>query len=104
MSKNTIREGVKIQFSDKEREIFPVSLRRLRKLTKAMKELDAIETGGGADEIDDGSIDVMVEIAAIILEPIDPELVADREALEDVIDIKNFSELIAAGMGADPNA
>lgn len=103
MSKNNIREGVKVQFSDKEREIYPVSLRRLRKLTKAMKRLEAVEAAD-TEEVNDDAIDIMVEIAAIILEQVDPELAGDVEALEDVIDIKNFSDLVSAGMGADPNA
>jgi hypothetical protein len=46
----------------------------------------------------------MVEAAAIILEKIAPEIAEDSDALEDILDIKSFNEMISAAMGTDPNA
>jgi len=45
----------------------------------------------------------MVEAASIALAKVDPELADDAEALEDILDLKCFSLLMAAAMGNDPN-
>lgn len=94
---NNIRPGVEIAFADKTRTIYPVSLRQLRKLNKVMKEMEISED-------DDKSVDLMVEAASIILEAIEPEIAADPELVEDLLDIKSFNQLISAAMGTDPNA
>lgn len=94
---NNIRPGVEIAFADKTRTIYPVSLRQLRKLNKVMKEMEISED-------DDKSVDLMVEAASIILEAIEPEIAADSELVEDLLDIKSFNQLISAAMGTDPNA
>lgn len=94
---NNIRPGVEVAFADKTRTIYPVSLRQLRKLNSVMKQME--------DSInDDESVDLMVQAASIILETIEPEIAGDPELVEDLLDIKSFNQLIAAGMGADPNA
>jgi hypothetical protein len=46
----------------------------------------------------------MVEAASIALAKVDPELSEDLDALEDILDLKCFAELMAAAMGNDPNA
>jgi hypothetical protein len=93
---NNIRPGLEIPFADKTRTIYPVSLRQLRKLNSVMKEMEASTN-------DEESVDLMVQAASIILEKIEPELSENLEELEDLLDIKSFNELIAAGMGTDPN-
>lgn len=94
---NNIRPGVEIAFADKTRTIFPVSLRQLRKLNATMKQMETVTD-------DEQSVDLMVESACIILSSIEPELAADPDLVEDLLDIKSFNQMIAAAMGADPNA
>jgi hypothetical protein len=45
----------------------------------------------------------MVEAAAIALEKANPDLAADRDQLEDLLDMRSFNELLAVAIGADPN-
>lgn len=100
MAKNNIREGVTVKFTDgEEREVYPVTLRNLRKLTKIVEKFDLDK-----DEVDDDMIDLMIEAAAIVLSQTDKELADDAEALEDLLDIKTFNTILAVGMGTDPNA
>lgn len=96
-----LREGRSIVFADgKSRTIYPLSIRQLRKFMKTIKEMpDTVDTAS----LEDKDIDLMIEAAAIVLEKVDLELSLDLEAIEDVIDIKIFNELIGAAMGADPN-
>lgn len=101
MATKSLREGKKITFADgKERVVYPLTIRQLRKFIKAMKEL---QTDKPSSEMSDDEIDLMVQAASIALEKVDPDLAADLEGLEDVLDIKIFNELLAAAMGADPN-
>jgi hypothetical protein len=94
-----IREGVEIVFSDKKRVIYPVSLRRLRRLNKVLKNMD-IE----ANHIGDEEIDNMIDAAIIALgDEFDADNEVDREKVEDIVDVKTFNTLISAAMGADPN-
>ena len=95
-----IREGVEIAFSDKKRVIYPVSLRRLRKLNKVLKTMNQEST-----EIGDEDIDNMITAAIVALgEEFDVDSEVDREKVEEIVDIKTFNILISAAMGADPNA
>ena len=94
---NNIRPGVEIAFADKTRTIYPVSLRQLRKLNSTMRQMEKVEN-------DDESVDLMVEAACIILASIEPELAENPDAVEDLLDIKSFNEMIGAAMGTDPNA
>lgn len=94
---NNIRPGVEIAFADQTRTIYPITLRQLRKLNGVMKQMEA-----PTDE--DHSVDLMVEAAAIILEKIEPEIAADLDLVEDLLDVKSFNEMVAAAMGTDPNA
>ena len=93
-----IREGVEITFTDAKRKVYPVSLRKLRKLNKVLSKIETT-----TNDVSDEDIDNMVEAASIVLTDFDIEKDEDREALEDIIDIKTFQQLMAAGMGADPN-
>lgn len=93
---NNVRPGLDIVFADKTRTIYPVSLRQLRKLNAVMKAMEISSD-------DEESVDLMVQAASIIIEGIEPELAADLDELESLLDIKSFNQLIAAGMGTDPN-
>jgi hypothetical protein len=58
-----------------------------------------------ATTMGDEDIDLMVDAAEIILAKVDPNLVADREKLEDVIDLDSFNQMMAIAMGnASPEA
>ena len=94
---NNIRPGVEVMFADGPRTIYPLTLRQLRKINGIMKTMESSDN-------DDESVDLMVEAAAIILEKIAPEIAEDSDALEDILDIKSFNEMISAAMGTDPNA
>jgi hypothetical protein len=45
----------------------------------------------------------MIAAASIALRKADPELAANRELLEDILDLRTFGEVMAAAMGNDPN-
>lgn len=99
MSKNKdIFEGTAIVFADGEtRVIKPLTIRQLRMFMKTVQNLNS--EGGMNDE----DIDIMVEAAAIALGPVDPDLAGDTEALEDILDLRSFGELMSAAMGSDPS-
>lgn len=97
---NELRKGVVIQFEDKERTIYPVSLAQLRKLREAIKDIDF----DAIDAIpDDKTINAMVQAAQVILGKNEPEFAADYDKVEEIVDISSFSQMLAAAMGADPN-
>jgi hypothetical protein len=123
VAKNTpIREGKKIVFGDgKQREIFPVSIKNRRKMMKVMSGIDQT-----TNEMDNDTIDTLLAAARIVLETVDPKLVAAskvadekrekllaegnedgadevEDPLEDILDIKTIQEVLSAGMGTDPN-
>jgi hypothetical protein len=91
-----------IEFADgKVRTVSPLKISQLRKFMKVANELDT------TDSMSEENIDRMMEAAAIILGPIDPELANDREKLEDAIDVEIFWSLFGIAMGnkveGDPN-
>lgn len=97
---NAVREGRDIAFADgKVRTIYPLTIRQLRKFMKAAKGLDKVEN----DELTDEQVDQMVQAAAIALEKDFPDVAADVDALEDLLDLKSFNALLSAAMGTDPN-
>ena len=101
LANKDIHEGKAIVFADgKTRVIKPLTIRQLRKFMKVANALQAKTEA----EMSDEDIDTMVEAASIALAKIDPELSEDLEALEDVLDLRCFAELMAAAMGNDPNA
>lgn len=92
--------GKEIMFADgKTRVVKPLTLKHLREFMKVANNMKADDQTGMTDE----DIDKMVTAASIALRKSDPELAADREALEDVLDLKTFSDLMAAAMGDNPN-
>jgi hypothetical protein len=95
-----LHEGSAIVFADgKTRVIRPLTIRQLRKFMKIANQLKV----GDEAEMTDEDIDKMVEAASIALAKVDPELAEDSEALEDILDLRCFGELMAAAMGNDPN-
>ena len=99
MTKNKdLFAGTEILFADgKTRVIKPLTIRQLRKFMKAVKDLNTEEG------ISDEDIDVMIEAAAIALATVDSELAEDPDALEDILDLRSFGELMSAAMGSDPS-
>jgi hypothetical protein len=96
-----LHEGKAILFADgKTRIVRPLTIRQLRKFMKIANSLKV----GDEDAMTDEDIDQMVAAAAIALAKVDPDLADDPEALEDVLDLRCFSEVMAAAMGNDPNS
>lgn len=95
-----IRNGAEILFADgKKRIIKPLTIRQLRKFMKVANNMKPGEDGQMSDE----DIDRMVESASIALMATDPELAGDAEALEDILDLRSYGDLMTAAMGNDPN-
>jgi hypothetical protein len=91
--------GTEIVFADGiKRVIKPLTIRQLRKFMKVASQLKTDDSA-----MDDEDIDKMVEAAGIALAKVDPELAEDPDALEDILDLRCFGELMAAAMGGDPN-
>ena len=97
---NDLFKGTEITFSDgKKRIVKPLTIKHLREFMKVANEMKTDNEAGMTDE----DIDKMIAAASIALRKADPELAADRDALEDILDLKTFGEVMAAAMGNDPN-
>jgi hypothetical protein len=95
-----LHQGTDIVFADgKTRTIKPLTIRQLRKFMKVANDLKVTDE----NEMTDEDIDKMIEAAGIALAKVDPELADDSDALEDILDLRCFGELMAAAMGGDPN-
>lgn len=100
MANNDLFKGVEITFSDgKKRTIKPLTIKNLREFMKVANNMKSNDESGMSDE----DIDKMVSAAAIALKKADPELAADRDALEEILDLSTFAQVMAAAMGNDPN-
>ena len=100
MSNNDLFKGAEITFSDgKKRTIKPLTIKNLREFMKVANNMKSNDESGMSDE----DIDKMVSAAAIALKKADPELAADRDALEEILDLSTFAQVMAAAMGNDPN-
>jgi len=99
LSKNKdIFEGTPIVFADGEtRVIKPLTIRQLREFMKTVQNLNT------EDGLSDDDITVMVKAASIALSKVDPDLAEDEDALEDILDLRSFGEIMSAAMGADPS-
>ena len=99
-SNNDLFKGTEIMFADgKKRTIKPLTIKHLREFMKVANEMKSDNESGMTDE----DIDKMISAAAIALRKADLELAADRDALEDILDLRTFAEVMAAAMGSDPN-
>lgn len=93
-------KGTEITFSDgKTRVVKALTIKHLREFMKVANEMKSDSETGMTDE----DIDKMVSAASIALRKSDPELAADKDALEDILDLRTFGEVMAAAMGNDPN-
>ena len=94
-------KGKEIVFADgKTRVVKPLTIKNLREFMKVANNMKTNNDEGGMTDED---IDKMVSAAAIALKKADPELAADREALEEILDLNTFAQVMAAAMGNDPN-
>jgi hypothetical protein len=101
MANNDLFKGVEITFSDgKKRTVKPLTIKNLREFMKVANNMKQTNDEGGMSDED---IDKMVSAAAIALKKADPELAADRDALEEILDLSTFAQVMAAAMGNDPN-
>jgi hypothetical protein len=97
MDKNDIRKGKDIEFSDGvTRRVRPLSIKQLRKFVKIIDKLGSTEN---AASMSDEDIDTMVDAAAVIFEKVDQNLAADRDAIEDVVDLLTFNDMMNVAMG-----
>jgi hypothetical protein len=101
MSTNTdLFKGTEITFSDgKKRIVKPLTIKHLREFMKVANDMKSNDEAGMTDE----DIDKMIAAASIALRKADPELAANRDLLEDILDLRTFGEVMAAAMGNDPN-
>jgi hypothetical protein len=101
MATNTdLFKGTEITFSDgKKRIVKPLTIKHLREFMKVANEMKSNDEAGMTDE----DIDKMIAAASIALRKADPELAANRDLLEDILDLRTFGEVMAAAMGNDPN-
>ena len=101
MTTNTdLFKGTEITFSDgKKRIVKPLTIKHLREFMKVANEMKSNDEAGMTDE----DIDKMIAAASIALRKADPELAANRDLLEDILDLRTFGEVMAAAMGNDPN-
>lgn len=97
MSNKDLASGRSIKIGEYNVVVKPLTLKQLRKFVKIVKLLDA-----EAEEMTDEDISNMVEAASIALEKASPELAADKEELEEILDIKTFNAVLEAAMGTDP--
>jgi hypothetical protein len=101
MTTNTdLFKGTEITFSDgKKRIVKPLTIKHLREFMKVANDMKSNDEAGMTDE----DIDKMIAAASIALRKADPELAANRDLLEDILDLRTFGEVMAAAMGNDPN-
>lgn len=101
MTTNTdLFKGTEITFSDgKKRIVKPLTIKHLREFMKVANDMKSNDEAGMTDE----DIDKMISAASIALRKADPELAANRDMLEDILDLRTFGEVMAAAMGNDPN-
>ena len=101
MATNTdLFKGTEITFSDgKKRIVKPLTIKHLREFMKVANDMKSNDEAGMTDE----DIDKMIAAASIALRKADPELAANRDLLDDILDLRTFGEVMAAAMGNDPN-
>jgi len=79
-------------------EIRPLNIKSLRKFMEIVENMDKVEKETDA-------IEHMVAASAIAIERTNPELAADTERLEEVLDLQTMWKIleIAGGVSNDPN-
>ena len=95
--KHNVRKGKDIEFDDGvTRRVKPLSIKQLRSFVKIIEKLGDTSN---ATTMTDEDIDTMVDAASVILEKVDPKFAADRDKLEDSIDLSTFNEMMNVAMG-----
>lgn len=101
MAKKKTRLAVEIEFADGiERTLRPLTISQLRKFVGAQAELRKLQDD---DDLSEESFDKMMDVAAIIMESVDPELAKNREELEQAVDLSAFWAMMSVAMGNDPD-
>lgn len=96
--KHNVRKGEDIVFADGvERTVYPLTIKALRKFVKVIERMGDLEN---AAMMTDEDIDAMMDAAEVILAKVDPNLVADRDVLEDAIDLAVFQQIMGVAMGS----
>lgn len=91
-------EEIELQ-NGKTVKLKPLSITRLRKFMEAINKTQTTET-------DLGTLSVLIDACAIALESQLPDLVADREAFEDALDVPTINRILEVCGGIkmdDPN-
>jgi hypothetical protein len=83
-------ETIELQSGEKV-EIRPLNIKQLRKF------MEVVERFQTAD--DKSQIDVMIDAAAVALEPFKPEIAEDRDKLEEELDIPTIWTLLEVAGG-----
>lgn len=97
MDKNNPRKGDTFVFADeKERTVYPLTIKALRKFVKIIEKMNETSNAAAMSEED---IDMMMEASKIILEKVDPNLVADSDKLEEAVDLVVFNGMMQVAMG-----
>lgn len=86
-------EVVKLQ-NDEEVTLKPLAISSLRKFMKEMDKFSKAKT-------EDQTISILIEACAIALEKQLPELVADKEKLEEALDLPTIYRIIKICGGID---
>jgi len=77
----------------------PLTIKALRKFMAAIQKTAGVTT-------EDETLDVLIDAVAVALEKQLPELVADRDALEDALDVPTINRILEVCGGIkmdDPN-
>jgi hypothetical protein len=100
---NTVYEVVEIQLSNGEEiSVRPLTIKNLKKFTKAIAKLDdeSVQT-------EDDALDVFIEAGMVCMEQFSPELAKDKEKFEDVIEVPTLMKILEVAGGLklnnDPN-
>lgn len=78
----------------------PLTIKRLRQFMKVINKLNSVEGLGEADdEVEDETLELMVEACAIAIAQSNKELAEDRERLEDALDIPTMWKILEVAGG-----
>lgn len=84
----TVYNVEKITLQDgQEVELKPLSIKKLRKFMKVLQESQEVAT-------EDETLSVLIGAVAIALESQLPELAADRDKLEDALDVPTINRIL----------
>jgi hypothetical protein len=99
---NTVYEVVDIQLSNGEEiSIRPLTIKNLKKFTKVVAKLDDPKV-----KTEDDAMEVFIEAAMVCMEQFAPDLAADKEKFEDIIEVPTLMKILEVAGGLklnDPN-